>query len=180
MNTRNLLLHALVFFAAQATNIAHADTVSAQVQNKAGVQAHNFNIPHNSPAAMADSKSMPGGAVPVKPQTSGGGGRGMKSGAFSRPTPISGGSVHVTAPGASPYATGDEDETNDLEVQRRTVSGSTAARNVGAMNGAPTSSGAVSAQHSPADIKIPAAPTAMQAKQSPGGTPTTSFIPVHK
>lgn len=62
MITRNLLLHAFVFFAAQAT-IAHADTVRAlpvPMQNKTGLQVTpNLRIPPNSPAATVDLKSIP-------------------------------------------------------------------------------------------------------------------------
>lgn len=142
--------------------------------------SHNTNAPTPLPPPNGGPKLSPPMGAPAQRAAAGG----KVGGGTTGPA--------VSVPGVSPFATGDEDETNDLEVQRRTVRGSTATRNTGAINGTPTSisggatnssvhtNGAVGVQH-PRDIKNQAVPNAMQAKQPSIGTPAAdSSIPVHK
>ena len=100
-----------------------------------------------------------GGTAADKPQAKGAGAVTRKSGASGTPAPVTGGAMRPAVPGVSPYATGDEDETNDLEVQRRTVNNSAATRNAQAANGTtpamPGSSGPVNPQAPGAPASIP-------------------------
>jgi hypothetical protein len=151
-------------------------SLSAQAQGSAQSQTPS-GIDRSVKSGATGTPAKSGETAAVRPQAMGAGSGARISGASGKSVPIAGGAMRPAVPGASPYATGDEDETNDLEVQRRTMGNSTATRNAGAGNGTMGNSTATrNARAGNGAVSLPGSSGPVN-PQAPG---VPNSIPVHK